>query len=91
MDNEIKEIVSKVINYHIKNNQINILNTNELIDLVLSKKDKFDPNKGKLESYFTTMTRRYMILLHKRDEAIIKRDNRIQRLINKHGDRNIFL
>jgi len=65
MDNEIKILVYKCLNVY-KNTGIGNVNSNELINLVLSKKHHYNPNKGSFNTYFATITKHSMIVLYKK-------------------------
>ena len=71
MDNEIKKLVYKCLNGY-KNTKIGNVDSDELIKLVLPYKSRFDPNRGSFNGFFGTITKNYMILLYRKDEARIK-------------------
>ena len=85
MDSEIKVLVYKCLNVY-KNTKIANVDSNELINLVLSKKHHYNPNKGGFNAYFATVTKSYMIQLYKKDEARIKlvmaREEKLNLLLN---------
>jgi DNA-directed RNA polymerase specialized sigma24 family protein len=77
--------VYKCLNVY-KNTGIGNVNSNELINLVLSKKHHYNPNKGGFNAYFATITKNYMIQLYKKDEERIKlvmtREDKLNQLLN---------
>jgi hypothetical protein len=85
MDSEIKALVIKCLNGY-KNTKIGNVDIDELIKLVLSYKNKFNPNKGSFNGYFGTITKNCMIQLYKKDEVRIKlvmvRNEKINQILN---------
>ena len=82
MDNEIIDVVNRILDFYSKGPSYDSLSywvfsfdrikRNRLIDCVLSKKDKFDPSKGNLNAYFSEITKRYLTNLYHRDRKRIK-------------------
>jgi len=85
MDSEIKALVYKCLNVY-KNTKIGNVDIDELIKLVLSYKNRFNPNKGSFNGYFGTVTKHCMIHLYKKDETRIKlvmtREEKLNLLLN---------
>jgi hypothetical protein len=61
-------------------NIFSFIDRNKLVELVLSNKDRFNPDrkkkrynyKGDFDSFFSAITKSYMVRLYKRDEKRIK-------------------
>lgn len=94
MDEQIRIIVDKTIDIIKRDANINgsfrywidhFDGRNKVFDHVLSKKDKFDPNKGSLNGYFVTLAKHYILLMYKKDlqsiETIMQRERRIKELL----------
>jgi hypothetical protein len=85
MDSEIKALVYKCLNGY-KNKNIGNVDSDELIKLVLPYKSRFDPNRGSFNGFFGTITKNYMMLLYRKDEARIKlvmaRNEKINQILN---------
>jgi len=94
MDEQIRIIVDKTIDIIKRDANINgsfrywidhFDGRNKVFDHVLSKKDKFDPNKGSLNGYFTTLAKHYILLMYKKDlqsiEIIMERERKIKELL----------
>ena len=85
MDSEIKVLVYKCLNGY-KNTKIGNVDSNELVNLVLSKKTHYNPNKGSFNGYFATVTKSYMLQLYKEEEVRIKlvmaRNKKINQILN---------
>ena len=62
------------------------IDSNELVNLVLSKKHHYNPNKGSFKGYFATVTKHCMIQLYKKEEVRIKlvmaREEKLNLLLN---------
>ncbi len=87
MDSEIKALVIKCFDIYSRKTKIaEHIDSNELINLVLSKKHHYNPNKGSFNTYFATITKHSMIVLYKKDEEriklVISRNNKINQLLN---------
>ena len=82
MEDEIRILVNKIIvNYTRRTNIVGaFLDQEELINKVISKKDKFDPTKGKFNSYFSYITNNYMSVLLNRHAIVSIRKNKIKKL-----------
>jgi hypothetical protein len=94
MDEQIRIVVDKTIDFIKRDANINgsfrywidhFDGRNKVFDHVLSKKDKFDPTKGNLNGYFSTLARHYILLIYKKDqqsiETIMERERRINELL----------
>jgi hypothetical protein len=85
MDSEIKTLVIKCLDVY-KNTKIGNVDSDELIKLVLPYKSRFDPNRGSFNGFFGTITKNYMMLLYRKDEARIKlvmaREEKLNLLLN---------
>jgi hypothetical protein len=94
MDEQIRTIVDKTIDIIKRDTKINgsfrywidhFDGRNKVFDHVLSKKDKFDPNKGSLNGYFNTLAKHYILRMYKNDqqsiETIMERERRIKELL----------
>ena len=69
MDNEIKKLVNKCLDFYSRQkNILEYIDRDEVINLVLSKKQSYNPNRGKsgFNNYFSIVTKRYMLILYKK-------------------------
>jgi hypothetical protein len=87
MDSEIKALVIKCLEFYTRTTKIaEHIDSNELINLVLSKKHHYNPNKGSFKGYFATVTKYYMLKLYKEEEVRIKlvmaREEKLNLLLN---------
>lgn len=90
MDNEIRVLVNKCLDfYSISTNIVEYIDRDEVISLVLSKKHKYNPNhsaKNSFNNYFSTLTKRYMSLLYKKEEEriklVMKREDKLNQILN---------
>jgi hypothetical protein len=83
MDSEIKALVIKCLEFYTRTTKIaEHIDSNELINLVLSKKHHYNPNKGSFKGYFATV----MLKLYKEEEVRIKlvmaREEKLNLLLN---------
>ena len=87
MDSEIKDLVIKCLDFYSRQTKIaEHIDRDELINLVLSKKHHYNPNKGSFKGYFATVTKHCMIQLYKKEEVRIKlvmaREEKINQILN---------
>ncbi len=87
MDSEIKALVIKCLGFYSRKTKIaEHIDINELVNLVLSKKTHYNPNKGSFNGYFATVTKSYMLKLYKEEEVRIKlvmaRNEKINQILN---------
>jgi hypothetical protein len=93
MENEIINIVNKVINFYRSESSSdftfwvdNFNRKDDIIKYVLYKKDVFNPNRGSFNGYFGTITKRYILFLYRLDKEKIKliteRDFKLNQCIN---------
>ena len=84
MDNKIIDLVDKVLDYFNRNGfDISCIKKDDLISYVLSTKNKFNPDRGRFESYFGAITYRHILFFIKKNKVIIERNNKIESLITK--------
>ena len=73
MDSEIKALVIKCLGFYSRKTKITgHIDSNELVNLVLSKKTHYNRSKGSFNGYFATLTKSYMLQLYKKEEVRIK-------------------
>jgi len=78
MDDKIKELVNKVLDRYCSTEKgialgFEYVDRNKLITMVIGKKQYYDPNKGSFDGFFSTLTKNFLIYLHKLEEVRIKK------------------
>jgi len=85
MDKDIIKLVDKVFDVYSKT-KLSLVNKKELVDKVLTYKNRFNPNKGSFNGYFGTVTKSCMLSLYKNEEERIKlvmsRNEKINQILN---------
>ena len=92
MDDQIRTTVDKTIDFIKRDTNVKSCfrywidhfdGSDKVFDHVLSKKDKFDPNKGSLNGYFSTLAKHYILIMYKKEEEFIKTIMERERRINE--------
>lgn len=90
MDEDIIILVNKIFVNISKTpmgnrNGLSLIDREQLVSLVLSYRNKFNPDKGKFETFFSTITKNCIVRLYKRDEKrimlIMDRQSKIRKLL----------